>query len=46
MARELGITGVPFFIFERRFGVPGAQEPAALLQVIDKLASETPQQDT
>lgn len=46
MARELGITGVPFFIFERRFGVPGAQEPAALLQVIDKLASEMPQQDT
>lgn len=44
MARELGITGVPFFIFERRYGVPGAQEPAALLQVIDKLSGELAQQ--
>lgn len=44
MARELGITGVPFFIFERRYGVPGAQDPEALLQVIDKLASEMSQQ--
>lgn len=45
MAREFGITGVPFFIFERRYGVPGAQEPTALLQVIDKLAAEATQQD-
>src|SRR3546814_19388931 len=27
MARQLGVTGVPFFIFERKYGVPGAQEP-------------------
>ncbi len=40
MARELGITGVPFFIFERRYGVPGAQTPDVLLQVIDKVAAE------
>src|SRR3546814_16984041 len=26
MARQLGVTGVPFFIFERKYGVPGAQE--------------------
>ncbi|HEX6959824.1 MAG TPA: DsbA family oxidoreductase [Ferrovibrio sp.] len=38
MARELGITGVPFFIFERRYGVPGAQDPTVLLEVIDKVA--------
>jgi predicted DsbA family dithiol-disulfide isomerase len=41
MARELGITGVPFFIFERKYGVPGAQDSEALLQVIDKIAAET-----
>lgn len=44
MARELGITGVPFFIFDRRYGVPGAQDPSALLQVIDKVAAEMAQQ--
>ncbi|MFN4164219.1 MAG: DsbA family oxidoreductase [Ferrovibrio sp.] len=43
MARELGITGVPFFIFERRYGVPGAQTPDVLLQVIDKIATEPPE---
>ena len=40
MARELGITGVPFFIFEGKYGVSGAQPPEALLQVIDKIAAE------
>ncbi len=38
MAREMGITGVPFFIVERRFGLVGAQPADALLQVIDKAA--------
>lgn len=41
MARQLGITGVPFFIFERRYGVPGAQDPEVLLQVIDRVAEES-----
>jgi predicted DsbA family dithiol-disulfide isomerase len=41
MARELGINGVPFFIFEGKYGVSGAQPPEALLQVIDKIAAET-----
>ncbi|WP_430398679.1 DsbA family oxidoreductase [Ferrovibrio sp.] len=36
MARELGITGVPFFIVERRYGLSGAQPPEVLLDVIDK----------
>ncbi|MBP7066030.1 DsbA family oxidoreductase [Ferrovibrio sp.] len=39
MAREMGITGVPFFIVERRFGLVGAQPADALLQVIDKAAA-------
>jgi predicted DsbA family dithiol-disulfide isomerase len=33
-ARELGIGGVPFFIFNRRVGVSGAQEPETLLAAI------------
>lgn len=42
-ARELGVTGVPFFIFENRYGVSGAQTPDVLLQVIDKIAAEPAQ---
>jgi predicted DsbA family dithiol-disulfide isomerase len=39
--RELGVTGVPFFIFDNRFAVAGAQEPDALLGVIEEaLAAE------
>jgi len=33
-ARELGIEGVPFFIFDQRVGVSGAQEPETLLAAI------------
>lgn len=39
-ARQMGITGVPFFIFERKYGVSGAQPSEVLLQVIDKVAAE------
>jgi predicted DsbA family dithiol-disulfide isomerase len=35
-AQKLGVTGVPFFIFASRFGVPGAQETAVLEQAIDR----------
>jgi predicted DsbA family dithiol-disulfide isomerase len=39
--RELGVTGVPFFIFDNRFAVSGAQEPEALVGVIEEaLATE------
>jgi predicted DsbA family dithiol-disulfide isomerase len=34
--RELGVTGVPFFIFDDRFAVSGAQEPEALVGVIEE----------
>jgi predicted DsbA family dithiol-disulfide isomerase len=29
-ARELGVSGVPFFVLDRRFGVSGAQSPEVL----------------
>jgi len=40
-AVRLGITGVPFFVFERTYGVSGAQPADILLQVLEKVAAET-----
>jgi predicted DsbA family dithiol-disulfide isomerase len=34
-ALDVGVRGVPFFIFNGRLAVSGAQEPAALLSAID-----------
>ena len=33
-AREIGVQGVPFFIFNQRVAVSGAQEPETLLDAI------------
>jgi predicted DsbA family dithiol-disulfide isomerase len=33
-AQAIGVTGVPFFIFAGRLGVPGAQEPSVLLKAM------------
>lgn len=35
-ARAYGITGVPFFVIERRYGVSGAQESTVLRSAIDQ----------
>jgi len=35
-ARNAGIGGVPFFIFNRRIGVSGAQEPETLVQAMEQ----------
>ncbi len=35
-ARQVGISGVPFFIFNRAIGVSGAQEPDVLLQAMEQ----------
>ncbi|MCC5950029.1 MAG: DsbA family oxidoreductase [Nitriliruptoraceae bacterium] len=35
-ARELGISGVPFFVIDRRYGVSGAQPAAALVQALEQ----------
>ncbi|TQL04404.1 DsbA family oxidoreductase [Cellulomonas sp. SLBN-39] len=34
-ARELGITGVPFFVVDRRYAVSGAQPAEVLAQLLD-----------
>ena len=40
-ARQLGISGVPFFVIDRKYGVSGAQPPAALLQVLEQAWTES-----
>lgn len=41
-ARSAGIEGVPFFIFNRKVGVSGAQEPETLLQAILQSMQDEP----
>lgn len=38
-ARELGITGVPFFVIDRKYGVSGAQPADAFLQALQTARS-------
>jgi predicted DsbA family dithiol-disulfide isomerase len=33
-AQAIGVSGVPFFIFSGRLGVPGAQDPSVLLSAM------------
>ena len=35
-AAQLGISGVPFFAIDRRYGISGAQPPELLLQALDQ----------
>src|SRR5262245_64868209 len=39
-ARSAGIGGVPFFIFNRKIGVSGAQDPDALLEAMEQALQE------
>ena len=39
-ARNAGIGGVPFFIFNRKIGVSGAQDPEVLLQAMEQALAE------
>lgn len=43
-ARELGVSGVPFFVFDQRVSVSGAHEPEVLLQAIAQ-ARESAEQE-
>jgi predicted DsbA family dithiol-disulfide isomerase len=40
LAHELGVTGVPFFVIDRRYAVAGAQPADVLLDVLDRAWSE------
>lgn len=39
-AYNLGVTGVPFFVIERKYGLSGAQPEAALLELLNKVAAD------
>ena len=39
VSRQGGISGVPYFVFDRRYALAGAQEPVAFLPLFDALAS-------
>lgn len=39
-AEEIGVTGVPFFVFNRKYAISGAQDSKAFLQTIEKAYSE------
>lgn len=41
-ARAYGISGVPFFVIDGRYGISGAQPAGAVLQTLDKAWSERP----
>jgi len=42
-AQQLGITGVPFFVLGRRFGLSGAQPPEVLLEALTEAWRELPE---
>jgi predicted DsbA family dithiol-disulfide isomerase len=35
-AIDIGITGVPFFVIDGRFSIPGAQDPDTILRVLER----------
>ncbi|HEY5319702.1 MAG TPA: DsbA family oxidoreductase [Galbitalea sp.] len=39
-AQEYGIQGVPFFVFDEKYGVSGAQETAAFTNVLEQVRGE------
>lgn len=39
-AQAIGVTGVPFFVFNRKYAVSGAQPPQAFLQTLEKAYTE------
>ena len=40
MARSLGVSGVPFFVIDRRYGISGAQPPETIAQVLGQAWTE------
>lgn len=40
MASTLGVTGVPFFVIDRRFAFSGAQPTEAMIQLLDEVWAE------
>lgn len=41
-AQQIGVRGVPFFVFDRKYAVSGAQSSEVFLETLEKVMSETP----
>lgn len=41
VAGMLGVTGVPFFLVDEAYGIPGAQEPEVYLNILNRAWAET-----
>jgi predicted DsbA family dithiol-disulfide isomerase len=41
VAHSLGVTGVPFFVIDRRYGISGAQPAETIAQVLERVWAET-----
>ena len=41
MARSFGISGVPFFVIDRRYGISGAQPAETIAAVLERVWAET-----
>ncbi len=39
-AQSIGVTGVPFFVFNRKYAISGAQPPSLFLQTLEKSFKE------
>ena len=39
-ANEIGVTGVPFFVFDNKYAISGAQPPAAFLNALETCVAE------
>jgi len=40
IARQLGVTGVPFFVIDDGYGISGAQAPETFLEVFQRVAAD------
>jgi predicted DsbA family dithiol-disulfide isomerase len=43
-AAQLGISGVPFFVIDRRYGISGAQPRELILQALNQSWAERQEQ--
>lgn len=39
-AQQIGVTGVPFFVFNRKYAISGAQDPKSFLEILQKSFGE------
>jgi len=45
-AQMMGITGVPFFVLNKKYAISGAQDPELFVEVFERLAGQQPATET